>query len=148
MNLNKTIALCFLLLISGCQPQADFHSDDQQSYQWQQLQGKTVVVNFFAEWCAPCLREVPELNRFYQQKGDDVKLFGVSFDPMSNQQLAALKSKHHIGYPLVLPNPAPKFPFERPKMLPATYIVHSDGSVTGPLLGEQTVESLNQALRK
>ena len=43
------------------------------------------------------LRELPELNEFHHQKPENVTLIGVSFDPMSNEDLAALKKKHGIG---------------------------------------------------
>ncbi|WP_255801635.1 TlpA disulfide reductase family protein [Idiomarina loihiensis] len=105
-----------------------------------------MVVNYFAEWCAPCLRELPELNEFNQHKAKDVELVGVSFDPMSNAELAELKQRHGIEFQLALMEPAPKFPFQRPQMLPATYVIKPDGSVKGPLMGEQDLESLENAV--
>jgi len=47
---------------------------------------------------------------------------------------------------LALMEPAPKFPFQRPQMLPATYVIKPDGSVKGPLMGEQDLESLENAV--
>ena len=140
------IAFAASFLLLGCSEQANVTTDNGKTYDWSSMYGKTVVVNYFAEWCAPCLRELPELNEFHHQKPDNVELIGVSFDPMSNEDLAALKEKHGIEFPLVLTQPAPAFPFERPNMLPATYVIRSDGSVDGPLMGEQTLGSLKNAV--
>lgn len=140
--------LAALSLLTACSPAADVKTTTEQSVNWHE--SKTTVINYFAEWCAPCLRELPELNEFYhQQVANDatVDLIGVSFDPMTNEQIHGLVAKHGIEFPLALAEPVPNFPFARPKMLPATYIVHPDGDVTGPLMGEQTVESLSEAIR-
>jgi len=145
MNKQYPFVIIFALTLFGCSESIDFHTDTQGAQSWSDFEGEYVVVNYFAEWCAPCLRELPELNEFHEAHADKVTLLGVSFDPLNNNQLAALKEKHQIEFPLIQTEPTPSFPFARPKMLPATYIVGPDGSVEGPLLGEQSIESLQQA---
>lgn len=135
------------LTLTACsnEPEADFHSDQHGPEQWQQLQGRYVVVNYFAEWCAPCLRELPELNEFHHLYGDQVSLYGVSFDGLDNVELAALREQYSIEFPLIQNQPLPNLPFATPNALPATYIVTPAGEVKGPLLGEQTIQSLKKA---
>lgn len=150
MKLYKLVLVAALTaLSSGCSDNvADVNTTHGQSLSWQQLEGP-VVVNYFAEWCAPCLRELPELNEFYHQQQEQqnkVTLIGVSFDPLDNTGINRLAKRHDINYPLALANPTPQFPFERPKMLPATYVIFPDGRVTGPMMGEQTLSSLQQAV--
>ncbi len=65
---------------------------------------------------------------------------------MSNSELADLKKRHGIEFQLALMDPAPAFPFQRPQMLPATYVIKPDGTVKGPLMGEQDLESLESAI--
>src|SRR5690554_8206157 len=142
--LLATVAVTVSLL-SACQRAPDFHTDSAGAHSWSELQGSYVVVNYFAEWCAPCLRELPELNEFHHLYGDQVTLLGVSFDGLNNQELAQLRETYDIQFPLVQNEPAPNLPFAQPNALPATYIVTPDGEVKGPLLGEQTIESLAAA---
>ncbi|AAV82304.1 TlpA disulfide reductase family protein [Idiomarina loihiensis] len=146
MKLRTLVCAAAAVLITACSQEPDVVTDADNEFRWGDLGEKTVVVNYFAEWCAPCLRELPELNEFNQHKAKDVELVGVSFDPMSNAELAELKQRHGIEFQLALMEPAPKFPFQRPQMLPATYVIKPDGSVKGPLMGEQDLESLENAV--
>ena len=45
------------------------------------LSGKVVVVNFWATWCVPCIREIPSFNKLHQDfAGQGVAVLGVSMD--------------------------------------------------------------------
>lgn len=136
--------------IVGCSKAPDVVTTHDQTISWSQLNGP-VVVNYFAEWCAPCLRELPELNEFYHedvQSNPALQLVGVSFDPLNNAEIQSLAERHSIDYPLALAQPIASFPFERPKMLPATYVIFADGTVKGPMMGEQTLTSLREAVQQ
>ncbi|MFC3121780.1 TlpA family protein disulfide reductase [Agaribacter flavus] len=121
--------------------QYDFKTLDDQKFSLASLKGDYVLINYFAEWCAPCLREIPELSAFNRIKGDNVKLFAMSYDQLSRDKLQELKNKYEMDFPLIT-DIKTSLPFEAPKYLPATFVINPDGSVAGQLLGEQTVESL------
>jgi len=125
----------------------DFTTLDGSTYQFKELEGKWVIINYFAEWCAPCLREIPELNEF--KKLTDGKqnavLFGMSYDAMQDHELSLLAEKHNIAFPLIN-TVKTGLPFDAPKYLPATYLIRPDGTLAGQLLGEQSMKSLSQAI--
>ena len=119
----------------------DFTSIDGNEHRWSNSQGKWKVVNYFAEWCAPCLREMPELNHFYQLNKDEIDIFAVSFDPLSSEELIGLQQKYDIQFPIidklnVLPWSQP------PNSLPTTYILDADGKLQKQLKGEQSAQNL------
>lgn len=121
----------------------DFETLDNKKYSWQALQGQILVVNYFAEWCAPCLKEIPELNKFdqYASNNESVSLFAVSFDALNLEELNKLTEKYDITFPVM--KSAPKqAPFPLPKSLPATYIISPQGELVKQLQGEQTSEAL------
>ncbi|GAB5380597.1 MAG: hypothetical protein Alis3KO_19280 [Aliiglaciecola sp.] len=121
----------------------DFTTLDGEGYSWQGLEEQIVVVNYFAEWCAPCLKEVPELNDFDQfvRQTDKVSLFAVNFDNVSDEQLTALRDKYDMQFKMVSGLPK-KAPFSMPKSLPATFIIGTNGELIKELKGEQSAESL------
>lgn len=123
----------------------DFKTLDDTRYKFSSLKGDVVIVNYFAEWCAPCLREIPELNEFYHQKPQNVHLFAISYDNLTSEQLTALEAKYAIEFPIINHINTP-FPFSRPDFLPATFVLKPDGELAGQLLGEQTIEALFEAV--
>lgn len=123
--------------------QVDFTTIDGEEYRWEDLKGKYVLVNYFAEWCAPCLKEVPELNAFYAftTQQAEVELFAVSYDNLTDEQLMSIKQKYQMDFPILNASNA-SMPNEHPNQLPATFIISPQGKVLKKLLGEQTNESL------
>lgn len=138
------------LLVGGAVYQynkVDFMSIQGERFKWTQMQEKTLVVNYFAEWCAPCLKEIPELNAFeiWSQDHTDIEFIAVSYDPLNAQKLTEIVRKYNMQFP-VIANTGDNFPLQLPEYLPATFILKS-GNVSQPLLGEQTVESLIRAVQ-
>ncbi len=124
----------------------DFTTLDDKTHNWPSLHGKWLVVNYFAEWCAPCLREIPELNEFYQHHGDEINMFAVSFDPLDKAQLTRIKTQYDIQFPLL--QSVQTLPWQQPpNSLPTTYIIGPMGQVKKQLKGEQSAEKLLQAIR-
>ncbi|HJV88589.1 MAG TPA: TlpA disulfide reductase family protein [Noviherbaspirillum sp.] len=63
-------------------------------------QGKWVLVNLWATWCAPCLGEMPELEALGKSRGDLV-ILGVAVDGQSPRRVAQFVEKLHVTYPVV-----------------------------------------------
>lgn len=125
----------------------DFTTLDNQDYTHKSLQKKILVVNYFAQWCAPCLKEIPELNRFNQDKPDDVQILAISYDNLSTEQLQGLRDKYAIDYPIVDKIYTP-FAFERPSYLPATFIINAKAERMETIYGELTAKQLSEVIAK
>ena len=143
------VLAAFLALFVGLWAQqslkVDFTTLDRKEHRWGHSQGNWKVVNYFAEWCAPCLREIPELNHFYQQNNHDIDIFAVSFDPLNKEQLITLQEKYNIQFPII--DKLNTLPWKQPpSSLPTTYILDADGNVRKKLKGEQSAQNLIQTI--
>lgn len=146
----KRLALSLLLLsaLVACSPEPDFALLDGSQHRLSDFRGRWLVVNYWAEWCEPCRRELPELARFAAEHSEQVTVLGVNFDAPNQAELMAQVERLQVAIPVLALAPAPRLPFTRPTGLPATWLIDPDGKVHGPLLGPQTEASLLLAIRK
>jgi peroxiredoxin len=83
--------------------EADFTLADLEGRKWtlKSLRGKVVLVNFWATWCPPCRKEIPDLEALYRRfKGQSLVVLGISDDDATKVRAFARHEK--IGYPVLL----------------------------------------------
>lgn len=109
--------------------------------------GQPIVVNFWATWCAPCVKEMPVLDAL-QKKYPQIRFVGIGVDSAANMQ--KFVEKVQVSYPLwvigagaidtlrKLGNPSGGLPF--------TIVFNADGSINRKILGEIQPDDLNQTL--
>ncbi|MGX5173746.1 TlpA family protein disulfide reductase [Aliikangiella sp. IMCC44653] len=149
---NKLLFGCFLAILatlSACQENNQFTllDGDGAKVSLSQYKGNLIIINFWAEWCAPCLEEIPALNQVHQENNQTI-VIGVSYDQLSKDELKSIVTKWDFKYPVMATSPSPILPFSLPKTLPTNYIVNSKGEVLLMLEGKQDHNSLNLALNQ
>jgi thiol-disulfide isomerase/thioredoxin len=110
------------------------------------LHGRWLLVNYWAEWCRPCIKELPELKSFNDQYAKTAQIFAVNFDGASGDELREQVQKLNVLVPVLLNDPAAVLGIERPTGLPTTYVFNPEGQFVTKLEGEQTVATLAAAI--
>jgi len=132
-----------LFSLTGCQNQ-EFEKPDGTVLEWESLRGHWVLVNYWAEWCKPCLEEIPELNSL--DRAGAIVVLGVNFDDIRGQELIDLGREMGIEYAMLAEDPGPKFGWKTPVGLPATFIVDPDGELVETRFGPQTEEDIKELI--
>ncbi|MCB1615272.1 MAG: TlpA family protein disulfide reductase [Pseudomonadales bacterium] len=110
------------------------------------LKEKVLVINYWAEWCKPCVEEIPALNHFYAVHRDRVFLVGVNYDGLAEQPLMDQAAKMGIEFPLSQRDLADRLGYPGVEVLPTTVFLSLDNRQQVILKGPQTLQSLESAL--
>jgi cytochrome c biogenesis protein CcmG/thiol:disulfide interchange protein DsbE len=100
------------------------------------LEGKVVLVNFWATWCKPCALEIPwliELQKKYGEKGFTV--VGIAMDDEGTEVVAPYVREHNINYPVWIGNEDVATKFGGILGIPTSFLVSKDGLIVQRYLG-------------
>jgi len=140
-----TLVLFCTGLLSAC-GQPEFVDAEGNSFDWQDYKGQWLVVNFWAEWCAPCLEETPELNRLHSAENQSV--LGVNFDRPELAELQRQVSTLAVKFPVIYSEKKQRLKELTPQVLPTTYVFDQQGELLKTLVGPQTQQSIEAAMKK
>ena len=119
---------------------------DGDDYDLAERRGKWVVVNFWATWCPPCLKEMPELSALDAMR-EHIEVIGLAYEDIAAADLKAFLAKRPVVYPIaIIDITNPPKDFDTPSGLPVTYLMAPDGRVAKRFVGPVTARQLEAAI--
>ncbi len=115
--------------------------------------GKVVILDFWATWCGPCRRGVPDLVEIQKQFNDDLVVIGISLDQENTQnQLQPFIDNYNINYPVVIWNEKVVQDYGNISAIPTSFIINKDGEIINRFVGlmpkETIIQQINSLLKE
>ena len=133
--------LLIVLFMSGPALAAiDFELEglDGQTYQLNDYRGEWVVVNYWATWCAPCRKEIPDLSQLHDSR-TDITVLGLAFEDTSIEDFERFLEQFPASYPILLVDVYdPPEALGAPRALPTTFLVNAKGEMVHTWIGPVT----------
>jgi peroxiredoxin len=118
---------------------ADFTLTDLQGKKWtlRELRGKVVLVNFWATWCPPCRKEMPDLETLHNRfKDQGLVILGISDEETS--KVEQLVAKQKVTYPILLDPGRKVNKLFRIQGIPKSFIYDRDGKLVAESIDMRT----------
>lgn len=145
-RLSRVVVMLALMAASGAAPAFDLKDTDGKPQRLADLRGQWVVVNFWATWCAPCVKEIPEIATFGKSAAK-TRVIGVALDWDDEKKLKAFAKKVGHTYPLVLGDDNSEKAFGKVKGLPTTFVYDPTGKLVYQKTGTVTKALLERIIR-
>ena len=117
---------------------------DGKTFDLKEKSGKVVIINFWAEWCIDCRKEMPILEEIYQKyKSQGLEIIGISID-RRRQRKKVLEISSSLSYPNATLYEAKEISFEEPNAVPVSYVVDGNGKLITKIIGADDVKLTKQ----
>src|SRR5687768_5387656 len=110
--------------------------------------GKVVLVNFWATWCPPCRKEIPDLVKLQRDYGSrGLQVIGVTYPPQTLAEVRRFVSQAKMNYPVALGTKETKSLFTESETLPITIVIGTDGRIRDIIEGILLPEEFEQKIK-
>lgn len=143
-------------------PLADLKLVDQNGveHSLDEYRGKTVFLNFWATWCGPCQREIPDIEALYNDRGKnegDLVVLGVANpktdahpnnNDVSEGEVKAFIDENGITYPVLMDVDGALFDAYRIMSFPTTFMIDENGNIFGYVSGMLTADMMDSIVEQ
>ena len=108
-------------------------------------EGKPLVVNFFASWCVPCRKEMPDIERVHRDLGDDVTILGIALRD-SERDARSVVEQTGVTYDIGRDPTGKLFEAFGGLNMPSTFLVTAAGRVVDGRPGALSEKDLRELI--
>ncbi len=131
-------------------PDFELQTPDGKKLKLSSLKGKVVIVDFWATWCPPCRKGIPdliELKKKYGKNGFEV--VGISVDsPQTKGDVVPFIKDYGINYPVVYANEAVTINYGGIQSIPTAFVIDKQGKIVASYVGLRGKEVYEEQIKK
>lgn len=124
-------------------PDFSLRDVDGVVYSLRDYRGKVVFVNFWATWCPPCRREIPDLMELQDEHRGDLVVLGISLDREGVAKVKPFVEAMGISYPILVNGDDVAARFGPFNSIPMTFVVDREGRIAEQIVGLRSKEYLH-----
>ena len=153
--MKKIIGIIFLMIslvsFSNSAKAPDFNLKDQYGvvHSLENYKGKVIFLNFWATWCPPCKKEMPDVESIYKEYGEnkkDVIILGINSEK-ENEVKKFLKDKGYT-FPTVIDENSEVMRKYFIQAFPTSFVIDKEGNIYGYVMGGLTKEQIKQVIEE
>lgn len=153
--MKKIIGIIFLMIslvsFSNSAKAPDFNLKDQYGvvHSLENYKGKVIFLNFWATWCPPCKKEMPDIENIYKEYGEnkkDVIILGINSEK-ENEVKKFLKDRGYT-FPTVIDENSEVMRKYFIQAFPTSFVIDKEGNVYGYVMGGLTKEQIKQVIEE
>jgi thiol-disulfide isomerase/thioredoxin len=119
---------------------------DGEIHHISQLKGKKILLDFWASWCPPCKKSIPDLIKLASSGNSDLVILGLSDE--SSEKLTSFSKEAKINYPIVAYQGKLPAPYGQVTGIPTLFIIDSKGIIQDVLVGYHELRIIQSRLKE
>ena len=121
---------------SEAAPDFTLYTLDGEEVKLSDYLGKVVILDFWATWCSPCRKGIPDLISIQNEYNDDLVVIGISLDqPATQNEMVPFIKNYGINYPIVLGNIEVSAAYGNIQAIPTSFVIDKEGNIINKHIG-------------
>jgi peroxiredoxin len=141
-NVSQEVANMGGLKVGAKAPDFELKTLAGDTVKLSDFKGKKVMLNFWATWCPPCKAEMPAMEEFHKEAGDDVVILAVNIDP--HLDVKAFVDENGITFPIPLDAEDKVNETYQVLSIPTTYFIDTKGNIGNKYIGAMNLDAMKQ----